>query len=292
MEKKTKARRRRWLLLPALLVLLAAGYYLLQHVWPHRVRPFVPDYAPVELAATLDRDVLSEADYALLYAQTGLSPTAIEDLRALGQAGRDQIIETQRLFFQPPQGETCAPLGYVTREHRYYDEAGKLVYGVPLAPLKPGDILVSFSTHTAGWRHGHAGLVLDPEGEVTLEAVVLGSDSSRMNLRHWRTYSTLMVLRPKADDALRLRAVEYAETYLEGKPYSLISGVFGPKFQPEDGPHSGHCAYLPWCAWASQGIDLDGDGGKVVTVGDLAAGDRVEVIQIWGLDPGDYPLGG
>lgn len=270
----------------------AALWCLLQGPFAHRLQPFVPQYDRVDLSPILAQDALSQADYETLYAQTGLGPAAVDDLLAQGPAGAQQILDTQQAFFVPPAESSCSLLGVTTREHRFLDEDGQLVYAAPLAPLKEGDIIISLSTHTAGWTHGHAGLVVDadPDRPVTLESVVLGSLSDTMTANHWRGYTTMMILRPKADDETRRQVAQLALEKLLGVPYSLVSGVFGDKFQPLDGPHSAHCGYLPWYAWMAVGLDLDGDGGRIVAPADLAMSGQVEVVQIYGFDPAEYPI--
>lgn len=290
MPQRKRRVRRLLIVLSSLLLFLLALFLFLQHVWPHRSKPFLPDYPRLELSGLLSQDTLSDLDYQTLYDQTGLGPAAVDDLLSRGEAGVAQILDTQERFFSPPGDASCRAMGFVTYEHRYRDENGHALPGVPLAPLKEGDIIVSFSTHTLGWRHGHAGLVLDPEAGITLESVVLGSDSAQMNAQHWRTYSTLIVLRPKdVTDDQRHEVVEFAKAHLDGIPYSLLSGIFGAKFQPVEDPHNAQCAYLPWYAWMSQGIDLDGDGGRIVTPMDLTLG-NVEIVQLCGIDPAKYPL--
>lgn len=287
----TGKRKKRLIAAAVFLAALAVLWLFLQHVLPHLFPPFQPDYPQLDLSSILAQETLDREDYELLWAQTGLGPSAVDALLALGDPGVEQIQETQRGFFEPAGEDVCSLLGITTREHRRRDDSGRMVPTVPLAPLKEGDILVSFSTHTAGWTHGHAGLVLDPETGVTLESVVLGTRSSAMNVNHWRAYTTIMVLRPKADDATRHRVVELAREHLENIPYSLVSGVFGDKFQPLNGPHNAHCGYLPWYAWmAAADLDLDADGGHIVAPMDLALSPNVEVVQLFGVDPRQFPL--
>lgn len=287
-------KRKRRLVVAAVLLLALAGLWLfLQHVFPHRIQPFHPSYAQADLSPVLARESLEREDYELLFAQTGLGPAAIDELRDLGQEGLAQILETQAAFFTPPGQDRCSALGITTREHRYLDEEGHILYAVPLAPLKAGDIIVSFSTHTAGWTHGHAALVVDPDPRrpVTLESVVLGTLSDTMDANHWRSYTTMMVLRPKAEEAVRPQVAQLAMERLYQIPYSLVSGVFGDKLQPLEGPHNAQCGYLPWYAWAAlTGVDLDGDGGRVVAPPDLAESPYVEVVQLYGIDPGTVSL--
>lgn len=283
------AKRKKYITVAVLaLAGVLALWLFLQYVFPHFHRPYVPDGSPADLTEVLSKPALSDEDYRFLFTQTGLGRSAVDDLLALGDAGRTQIIETQTAFFAHPGDAPCRALGITTKEHRFLDEEGYLEYQVPLAPLKNGDILVSLSTHTAGWSHGHAALVVDAENGVTLESVVLGSLSSHMDVNHWRSYSTMVVLRPKASDETRQKVVQLALDKLDNIPYSLVSGVFGDKFQPLDGPHSAHCGYLPWYAWMAAGVDLDSDGGRIAAPEDFLHSPNVEVVQVFGFDPADF----
>lgn len=284
----TIKRKKRVVIIVLILAAVTALWLFLQHIYPHFRSPFVPSYPSVDLSDPLSKSALSEEDYQLLFTQTGLGKPAIDDLLALGDAGKTQILDTQTAFLNHPGEASCEPLGITTREHRFLDEDGRIRYMVPLAPLKNGDIVVTLSTHTAGWSHGHAGLVVDAENGVTLESVVLGSLSSQMNVNHWRSYSTLAVLRPKADDETRQKVVQLALDKLDNIPYSLVSGAFGDKLQPLDGAHSAHCGYLPWYAWMAVGIDLDSDGGRIAAPEDFLHSPNLEVVQVYGFDPADF----
>ena len=175
----------------------------------------------------------------------------------------------------------CAPLlGWFTREDRMREP------GPALTDLRPGDILVTLSTHTAGWRHGHAGLVIDDE--TVLECAVLGQDSRLVSVEHWNTYSCYAVLRVRgASEEEGQAAADYAMEHLQGVPYRLTAGLWGAKAPALDSAGFGlHCVYLPWYVWVQFGYDLDGDGGRVVTVSDLLASPLLEVVQAYGMDPG------
>lgn len=146
-----------------------------------------------------------------------------------------------------------------------------------LPPLQNGDILITFSTHSFGWRHGHAGLVVNAEQGQVLEAFLLGEPSSLRSVDHWRYYSTLSVLRLKdADQEVAEEAAAYALESLNGIPYHLTSGIFGA---PDPEELSAQCAYLVWYAYAHCGCNLDSDGGRIVTVADLASSPLLERIS-------------
>lgn len=284
----TVKKKRRLGIFAVVLAAVIALWLFLQHVYPHFHRPYTPDYPPVDLTATLSKPVLSPDDYSLLFTQTGLGKPAIDDLLPMGETGIDQILAIQDAFMHHPGEAPCNPLGITTREHRFVDENGYIEYKVPLAPLKNGDILVSLSTHTAGWSHGHAGIVVDAESGAALESVVLGSLSSQMDVNHWRSYTTLAVLRPKADDETRQKVAQFALEHLDNIPYSLVSGAFGDKFQSIDSALSAHCGYLPWHAWMSVNLDIDSDGGRIAAPEDFLHSPNVEVVQVYGIAPADF----
>ena len=267
--------------LRGLLALLLLHLFL-QTLWAHRAPLETAGAGPADLRPILDQTRRSEGDDDTLFLQTGLSPAAVDALLARGAAGRAQIFETQAAL-AAPRAVVCQPLipGRVTCEDLLSPAAPR----IPLAPLEPGDLLVTFSTHTEGWRHGHAGLAVG--GGAVLEATKLGSSSGRQPLDHWADYAAVLVLRVRdAPAADRAEAVRYALAQLDGLPYSPLSGL-GPQKLPE-APAAVQCAYLPWCAWAHCGYDLDSDGGRIVTVVDLAASPLLEVVQVWGLDPAPY----
>ena len=173
-----------------------------------------------------------------------------------------------------PPGAVCRPLLPldITCEERI-GASGQL------ADLQPGDLLVTFSTHTLGWRHGHAALVID--SDTVLEAAMPGTVSGFSSADNWATYASLLHLRVQSVTAQQQAAVvDFAKSHLAGLPYGFFCGL-GREKAPTS-PRSVQCAYLPWYAWQAQGIDLDSDGGQLVTVLDLAQNPQLEVIQSWG----------
>ena len=181
------------------------------------------------------------------------------------------------LGLSPEEPVFCRPLSLITREE--YLTGG---HTHTLPPLEDGDILLTFSTHSFGWRHGHAGLVVDAEAGLVLEAVVLGRPSQILQVDHWQYYSTLLVLRPRDREAAQ-GAVEYALAHLTNLPYRLTSGLWGSRELA--GELAGaQCAYLVWLAYYTQGLDLDGDGGRLVTVGDLAQSPELEQVACLGIN--------
>ncbi len=272
----------------AVLLILSLLLWGAQTLFAHRNAAFTPDYPMEDLTALLSQERLSAADYDTLFLQTGLGTPAIDALLALGAQGRDQILSIQRQFFAAPD-TVCAELfGLFVREDRLApDEHGQPVWGPPMPALEDGDVLLTYATHSMGWRHGHAGLVVDAAGQEALEAVVIGSDAAVMNIGHWRSYSNYLVLRLRErTPELQSELTAWALEHLEGVPYRLFSGLLGPKAPDPGIPGFGlQCAHLIWYAFQQFGCDVDADGGRLVTVDDLARSPLFEVVQLYGLDP-------
>lgn len=186
-----------------LLLFFILAIYLLQRYFAHRHGYFVPDYPRVTIT--------ENTDYETIYLQTGLGESAVQKL--LKQNNFQTVLNAQENFFHPPKS-TCVPLfGWFTRKDKISEEDA-----LPLIDLQPGDIIVSLSTHTMGWGHGHAGLVLDKKS--SLECVSLGNNSTIIDTSHWATYSNYAVLRVKnASPELRSEVADYAKETLCDIPY-------------------------------------------------------------------------
>ena len=266
------------IVIPILVVLfLCQGYYLLQRYWAHKDGYYVPKHERVELT--------EDTDYETIFLQTGLGESAAK--KVIRQKGFQGILDAQEAFFNPPEAECKELIGWITREDLYTDPASAGVTRY-LVDLQPGDILVSLSTHTIGWRHGHAAIALD--SYTIIESAVMGSDSQISYIGDWCDYTNYAVLRIKdVTPEQQYQIVEYCRENLEGIPYSLLSGIFGEKAPAPDSEGFGlQCSYLAWYAWYQFGYDLDSTGGRIVTPYDLLRSDLVEVVQIYGMDPHQF----
>lgn len=272
----------------SILLLLTGINFFLQSIWAHQFTPFYPEGEPIDLYPVITQQKMGPEDYDVVFKQTGLAQAAVDDLRQMGEEGLQFILNAQKTVFTPLEAE-CMTLifGRFTCEDLLKNKDGTPAYGPQIAPLRPGDVIVSFSTHTWGWRHGHAGLVVDSAHQASLEAVQLGVNTYVADMNHWRNYSNFMVLRVKdSTEVQRQQVTDFALEHLNDVPYSLLAGVFGAKDQRGAEEIKTQCAYLPWRAWQEAGIDLDGDGGRIVTVQDLVESDDLEVVQVYGIDPG------
>lgn len=266
------------IIIAAILICLVLVWLALKEI-PHIKGNWSPDYKKEDITEIVEKKSLTNTDYKKLFYQTGLGKAGIDAVR---QQGGD-LIKFQDSFFRKAE-MNCQQIGAVTFEDRI--EQFNPEKRPPLVPLENGDILLSFSTHTLGWRHGHGGLVTNEEQDKILEAAIMGSDSQELWVNHWQRYSNFMVLRLNdTDKNQRQEIADFAAEQLNQIPYRLTSGVFGEKAPPFEGELGAQCAYIIWYAYQHFGYDLDSDGGRVVTIKDLSESPHLEVIQIYGADP-------
>lgn len=274
MKKVREKKTRRWII-PLSILGILLFFYFLQTVWVHREKDFTPDYP---------KEVLTDnTDYETFFKQTGLGKQAVEKL--LSEKRFVDIQEVQDAFFSRDHVECKSIFGYFTMSDRVDAKDS-----APLIDLQPGDILLSLSTHSIGWRHGHAGLVLDENA--VLECTTLGKDSCIVKPKHWRKYSNYAVLRVKGlTEEEGLKVVEYAREKLCNVPYRITAGFLGDKAPDLKSSFFGlQCAYLVWYAWQQFGYDLDSDGGRLVTAYDILYSEHLEVVQIYGMNPFSFTI--
>jgi uncharacterized protein YycO len=246
---------------------------------------YVPDFEKIDLGRydglSAERvEALSEENFQTLFWQTGLGRDAINKIFETESDPLSVLKMHQYNFFNPPD-YICSNLGFVTGEERLRDENGNRTDGFIIADIRNGDIFITQSTHTVGWRHGHAGIVIDERNGRTVEAVFKGHPSTIQHVSHWQTYPTFIQLRPKNRDI-----GEFAATYtyenLVGITYSLFAGLL-PRFTPE--VRTTQCAHLPWFAYMQFGYDISPSGIWPVTPRDITRSDYLEIVQIFGVHP-------
>lgn len=259
---------------------VALGFYF-HFLSAHRLKVIKPGYAREEIAAVLDKDELSEDDYALLYRQTGLTKIGIDRAREHGEYGKSRVLKIQKDVFDEHEvvHDLFAP--YVCQDD--IKDSVTNIY------LEPGDIIVTSSTHIAGFRIGHAGLVCDSlnggaNGRI-LQASQIGSTSDFGDFSDFSSRINFMILRPNPEliDAQTVADVcEFAKTELTGLSYFPAAGVLSKKSNVK----KTQCAHIVWYAYNKFGYDLDSNGGAVVTPKNLADSEYLEVVQVFGFDFG------
>lgn len=253
-----------------------------------------PSYARADITQIIQKQTFDKADYELLYLQTGLSMQGVNRLR--------EACDTQGEFHQKILGfqdalflectiahERVSPV--TLRDYTLAKTGGDnaVEFSAPLVPLRNGDIFVTSVCHTFGWRHGHSALVVNEHDESVLESVTVGENSTvTYGGSYWfQDSSNFMVLRLKDEYRSAVDPAEVATQAVKTLfdiPYSLTVGVFTKKDQGTN-PRVTHCSHLVWQAYKNFGIDLDGNGGAIVTSRDIANSPYLEVVQVYGFDP-------
>ena len=249
----------------------------------------VPSYEKVDITALADKqEDWTEEEIHTLYLQTGLGKTALLQMKRTTIYEDDELIPLSKrlkkfqdaLFYE---GET---------EHEHVADISNrdLMKGfkapVALEALEAGDVFVNSSTHTLGFRNGHAALALDEYGTV-LESYELGVDSAVTENAHlwFAESSNFILLRLKdTDKATRAKIAEDAVEQLLGVPYDISVGLFSKKNQGTNLKRT-HCSHLVWQAYKNAGFEIDSNGGLIVTPRDIARSPLFEVIQVYGFDP-------
>ena len=283
--KRTHKKRRLWLWgLTAVAFLL-----VLWGMAAEQGARYLPEYPKVNIEEYLYKEALSEEDYNLLFQQTGLARPGVDALYREGR--QEELLKLQeRLFAQVPI--VCRANTILTREERIAARTDAAL--IPC--IEEGDILITFNSHAFGWRNGHAAMVVDAKKQLTLEALVLGSDTAVVSIEHWTRYPSFVVPRLKNVSLQERKAIaSLAWEQLPGVPYRLTAGVWERPVESTSGELSAEgtattltgtqCAHLVWYAYHQFGYDLDSDGGLIVTPRDLYDSTLLEVIQVYGMPP-------
>ena len=224
-------------------------------------------------------ETLNQEQQALLMEQTGLGRPGLEAV--LEDKNGDYLLEWQQAWFAQ-HATVCVDNGLTSSEELLVDARQPAPYD-----LQAGDILVSLNSHTVGYRHGHAALVVEGDRGVTLEAATMGTDSMILSASHWRDYPSFVQLRLKSDrydaQAVGEEAADAALEHLKGVPYDLFCGFFLPSL-PVQPPETVQCASLVWYAYALVGVDLQLDG-LMASPTTLLNSPELEVVQAFG---GEY----
>lgn len=264
--------------LVGVVIVAFVGVLLLQ--WKHAAELEVykaPNREWIELEEILGKNEWSDNDYRTLFYQTGLGRRAIEAIPKEKQ--KEQILRAQKAFFLEPTVE-CTKNSIISWQEQNTNE-----FLPEIISVENGDILVSFCTHTYGWRNGHVGIVVDAGKGETLEAIVMGEDSCIQSIQKWRRYPSFIILRLK-DVPLneRQEIAEYTLENMEGIPYGFVTDILEHIIRGDFEMGDTDCSHLIWRSFREFGYDLDSDGGIIVTPRDIAESPLLEVVQVYGID--------
>lgn len=246
---------------------------------------FVPPWE-ADLSQIAAKEELSAGDYDLLWQQTGLSKSDIDLIWVKETDIAGTLYRYQQRFLAKSAFDSEVLSGFSKTEriadrNQYYQ----------LYDLQEGDVLLTKSTHTLCYRHGHSGLYLGGGEEHLLEATVIGAPASLTTAAAWGGYPTGMQLRVSEAAAakagmsvteLGAAVAAYAQEDLRGDDYHLLSGLFGIGVDTD----ATQCAYLIYEAYAHFGVEVSSRTFPVTPSSLLQSG-AFDLIQVWGVDPLD-----
>lgn len=225
------------------------------------------------------RSALTDEDYEMIFSQTGLGRPAVDRLI---WDGNEELIEDYRNYYTKDKDFDCERAGIFAHHEVITDSEGNKISNPPFADIQDGDIILTLSIHSLGWRHGHVAIVTDAGKAQTVQAVMMGKESNFGSLAEWTGFPLVAVLRAKnTDSETRAKIADYAAENLIGIEYSLFSDIFG-KGNGDELPDSTHCSHLVWYAYNKFGIDIDSNGGNTVTPYEILHSEELEIVQIYG----------
>ncbi len=226
-----------------------------------------------------DETALSDSDYQVILAQSGLGKPAFDKL--LQEEDIDRI-NFYRDYYLQDKEYYCYRKGVFACHERLTDTDGERIYNPAFADLQKGDIIVTLSIHSLGWRHGHATIISDEEHGKGVQAVMVGEKSNNTHVASWTKYPLIAVLRPKDVPAdIRAEAGQFAQDNLRGIYYSLLGGIFTGR-NMEKTPITTQCAHLVWYAYMACGVDIAPESGRIITPKDFLESENLEVVQVYG----------
>lgn len=262
--------------------LLTALFFVLlyvRHEYNIRQEFYLIDYEKTDISALIRSEELTEEDYDTIFRNTGVSPDSAKEF--IEDGNYEALDELNDLYFEKPEIERIFVAHPVTVGERNVNQI------TPIVNLKNGDILVTFNTHTLDWRHGHCGMVVDAERGILLEHMSVGNPSCLTSVGSWGRYPAFVVLRYPDEDVAQ-KATQYAIDHLVGIDYNILAGVIKKDKSDEKVPESSHCSHIVWQAYKAVGVDIDETGGIFVTPENIAMSDKLEVLQIYGMNPKNY----
>lgn len=313
MHKKEKKRQVCGKRIASVIAVLAMTSFFTLYNWTNEVvktAHITPLTPRINIDNLIGKNELSNQEIQIISEQTGINMAITEML--LEQEQEKKLLELQEAYYAPVSIETIRTTPLTICEY-VIDENGEYTKGTSIVNLQDGDIVITKNSRFLGWRNGHAGLVVDAEKGLVLEAVMLGTNTKLCSIRGWEKYPSFLVLRLKEEfkNTYEIeKVVSFAEQNLLGIPYQLhagiwgrITGLFEKEYSDEKKEQKSqsrkmqddelaqvaeaallgtHCAHVIWYAYQQIGIDLDSDGGLLVTPYDIQNSPYLKIIQSYG----------
>lgn len=253
-------------------VLITLGVFRYGVHYKHRTALWTPSYRLQNISQILKKEALTDADYGLIFNQTGLTKEGVDSCTD------KQILDIQQSFFEKRE--------LVTEEFAPFTCCDGTDTVAETVKLEDGDIIVTSATHLSFFELGHAAIVVDAEKGEILNAIGYDQKSCIEYVSEMTCRPNFVVLRPNLSREQRTAAAEYAKKELLGLQYSVSVGFFGNKFT--ETPSLTNCGHIIWYAYKKQGIDIDSNGGPLVMPSDILASKELSVLQVYGIDPSGF----
>lgn len=229
-------------------------------------------------AKLMVNEPLTDKDYEIIFEQTGLGKPAVD---ALTGEGRWAEIGLYRDYYLRDKDFTCVRTAIFAKHEAVTDSEGNPILNPDFANIENGDIIVTLSIHSLGWRHGHAAIVTDAEAGETAQAVRVFEKSDFGTVWEWNEFPLVAVLRVKnIDEDTQNEIADFVSENMIGIPYALSAGIIGGR-DTEAKLFTTQCAHYVWYAYKRFGIELDSDGG-FVTPKELLHSEELEIVQVYG----------
>lgn len=303
MEKKRHVKKRIVALIVAGVFVLIVGFTALGLFIGYRLCDahayvWIPSYRKLpeeELRELFFKELKTDEDYKILFDQTGLTQIGIERAVLRGERGWQRVKEIQGSYFRPREVDSEEFAPFICTDH--INDLSKEIY------LEKGDILITSSTHFSGFRIGHSGVIIDPYSQTPVfqsNAVGVANGFDKVEFG-FTDRINFMVLRIKPEafgaesvlDEVYLKCINDATDFivneLKDGEYFPLTGVFSDKNKCK----KTSCSHIIWYGFkhfddlngGARNIDLDPDGGLLVTPRNISDSPLVELVQTFGFDP-------
>lgn len=242
---------------------------------------YTPKVSPIDLTPILSKQTLDEADYLLIFEQTGIAEPLVQELRTMPHF-TEKMLKFQADYLKKRKFKWIY-LFPCTFEERLVDEAHNEMIGYDLGPYHNGYIFFTKAAHSLGWHHGHCGLVVDEKHGKTLEAIHMGEGCALQDVYKWQYYPSFKMMRLKDVSLEKQNEIaSYAYENLINAKYQLISFRYK---EPSFIPSKTQCALLIWQAFYHFGYDLDTHKQLFVTPKAICRSPLLELLQMYGFNP-------
>ena len=165
---------------------------------------YYPDYQKEDISFVLDKEALSDDDYALIFKQTGLTRAGVDALIFAGK--RDDVLKIQEDYFARYEVKKIqfSPL---TCCHENYED-------IETVPLQNGDVFISPTSHFSFFSLGHSAIVVDAQENKIVNSTGYNNKSCYEDVYAITVDPSFVVLRPKLSHFERTQLVEYVKNEL------------------------------------------------------------------------------